>query len=204
MGDADKAARRTAILAAAKAVFGERGYHGATMADVATAAGSSYGSVYWYFATKEELFHALMDDEAATLRAAIAAAVPDGHRPEAGTLRQRLVAAVRATFEVFETDRASVTLLFRDAPSLGAGFGRHLDRLFDAFVDELAAWLGPGPAPPLDADGPAPVPARTAAFAIVALVGQLALRRTSTDDGLSAEALASLVVDLVLDGLRPR
>ena len=39
---------------------------------------------------------------------------------------------------------------------------------------------------------------------LAALIGQLAHRRLSTDDGVSADVVADFVVSLVLDGLRPR
>jgi hypothetical protein len=42
------------------------------------------------------------------------------------------------------------------------------------------------------------------AYTLAALIGQLAHRRLSTDDGVSAAEVADFVVSLVLDGLRPR
>ena len=42
------------------------------------------------------------------------------------------------------------------------------------------------------------------AFSVAALVGQIALRRLTNDDGLEAEAVADFVASLILDGLRPR
>lgn len=53
----DKAA---AVLAAAGRVFTERGYEGASMAEVARAAGFSKAGVYHYFASKEHLLHGLL------------------------------------------------------------------------------------------------------------------------------------------------
>src|SRR3954470_12890152 len=53
----DKAA---AVLAAAGRVFAQRGYEGATMLDVAQAAGFSKAGVYHYFASKEHLLHRLL------------------------------------------------------------------------------------------------------------------------------------------------
>ena len=44
------------ILSAATQTFAERGYHGATMDDVARVIGVSKGAVYVYFKNKEELF----------------------------------------------------------------------------------------------------------------------------------------------------
>jgi AcrR family transcriptional regulator/predicted DNA-binding transcriptional regulator AlpA len=54
--------RRTdAILEAAFQVFSVRGYHNATVDDIAQQAGVSKGTCYQYFAGKEEIFLATMD-----------------------------------------------------------------------------------------------------------------------------------------------
>jgi AcrR family transcriptional regulator len=50
--------RRQQIVAAALAVFAERGYSSANVSDVAARAGVSQGTIYWYFESKEELFRA--------------------------------------------------------------------------------------------------------------------------------------------------
>jgi len=55
-----KQARPQEILAAALAVFGERGFAAARLEDVAERAGVSKGTVYLYFSGKEELFKALV------------------------------------------------------------------------------------------------------------------------------------------------
>ncbi|MDP3768609.1 MAG: TetR/AcrR family transcriptional regulator [Dehalococcoidia bacterium] len=57
------------LLAAARRVFAERGYEGATIDDIAQAAGCSKGAYYFHFASKEEALLALLDDwTAATSR----------------------------------------------------------------------------------------------------------------------------------------
>jgi AcrR family transcriptional regulator len=55
----DKAARRRVLLAAAEALFGKTPYADITMAAVAKRAKLAKGTVYLYFASKEELFLAL-------------------------------------------------------------------------------------------------------------------------------------------------
>lgn len=55
-----KRLRREQILEAAGRVFAEKGYHSAKMRDIASAAGVSNGTVYNYFASKEELLQALL------------------------------------------------------------------------------------------------------------------------------------------------
>jgi AcrR family transcriptional regulator len=49
------------VLAAAATVFAQRGFTAATMDEVAAAAGFTKGAVYSNFASKDELFLALMD-----------------------------------------------------------------------------------------------------------------------------------------------
>ena len=53
--------RRAQILEAALECFATRGYHRATMDDLARASGLSKGSLYWHFSSKEEVFLALFD-----------------------------------------------------------------------------------------------------------------------------------------------
>lgn len=76
--------RRRQILVAALAVFGARGYEGATTDEVARAAGVSQPYVVRLFGSKENLFLAALDDSLARLltafRAALAAEDPEGDR----------------------------------------------------------------------------------------------------------------------------
>ena len=194
--EADKASRRADILAAAKQVFAERGYHGTTVADIARQAGLSYGSIYWYYDSKEALFHELMSAEAASLRAFIngaarATSTADG---PAAPLR----AAVRSTLEFYEADSALVKLLFRDAFALGAAFEEHLVSIQASFVEDAERLVVIAQRQGAVVEGPP----KMIAFAITTLVGQLAHRRLTCDDGLSASVAAGFVVDLLLDGLR--
>jgi len=198
VSDADKASRRTDILSAAKQVFAEGGYHTTTIADVARQAGLSYGSIYWYYESKEALFHELMSAEALALRTHINDAVRATSAEEGPAAPLR--AAVRATLEFYEADSALVKLLFRDAFALGSGFEEHLYAIHASFVDDAERLV-------LLAQRQGPLvqgPSKMTAFAITALVGQLAHRRLTTDDDLSAGEAASFVVELLLDGLRPR
>jgi len=57
--------KRLAILEAAKGVFLERGYVAASMAEVSARVGGSKQTLYSYFASKEELFVAVMLEKGA-------------------------------------------------------------------------------------------------------------------------------------------
>ncbi len=195
VSDEDKACRRQDILAAAKNVFAEKGYHATTIADIARSAGLSYGSIYWYYESKETLFHELMSAEAAALRQHIDHAVVA--TPQASDPAAPFRAAVRATIEFYDADRALVTLLFRDAFALGQSFEEHLSQIQGSFVDDTERLVVALQRQGILIAGPS----RVIAFAITSLIGQLARRRLMTDDGLSAETLSCFVVDLMLNGL---
>jgi AcrR family transcriptional regulator len=198
VSDADKASRRTDILSAAKQVFAERGYHATTIADIARQAGLSYGSIYWYYDSKEALFHELMSAEASALRAHINVAARAASTEEGPAAP--LQAAVRATLEFYEADSDLVKLLFRDAFALGSGFEQHLYSIHASFAEDAERLVLLAQRQGVIVEGSS----KMLAFSITALVGQLAHRRLTTDDHMTASEAASFVVELLLNGMRPR
>jgi len=60
-------ATRDALVGVARELFGERGYDGTSIGAVLEAAGVARGALYHHFATKEELFDAVLDREIARL-----------------------------------------------------------------------------------------------------------------------------------------
>jgi AcrR family transcriptional regulator len=66
---------RELLLDAAIEVFAEKGYHGASLDDVAETAGFTKGAVYSNFTRKSDLFRALMQRETQRRRAALRGAI---------------------------------------------------------------------------------------------------------------------------------
>ena len=60
-------AKRRQIIDGARRVFIEMGFDAASMNDITRAAGVSKGTIYVYFANKEELFEALIEEERRTI-----------------------------------------------------------------------------------------------------------------------------------------
>jgi AcrR family transcriptional regulator len=195
----DKTRRRDEIMGAAKKVFARNGFHATTISHIAKEAGLAYGSVYWYFDSKDELFHALMAAEGDALRARIAAALDvDGDRSDRDW--EPLRVTVQAVLEFFESDKAVTKLLLRDAYALGDEFEKHLGSIYERFIDDIEKHM-------IVAQEMGTVisaPPRMLAFSLAALIGQLAHRRLSTDDGVNAADVADIVVSFSLNGLRPR
>ena len=198
VGDEQKDRRRLQILAGAKRVFARKGFGNATIGEVAKAAKVSYGTVYWYFDSKETLLQALMVHEERQFRDNLASVIAAAEADGGGEAVFR--AAVTATLEFFESDRAAVKLLFRDSASLGGRPQHRLHEIYEGFIDDIAAMIEAAQ----DARQLVPAPPRLIAFSVATLISQVALRRLDTDDGLETPVVADLIVSMVLEGLLPR
>ena len=80
-----------AIFAASVESFGEKGFNGASMRDIATRAGTSLANLYNYVPSKDALLATVLRKANDDLIATLIAQIPDG-----GTARARLEAAVHA------------------------------------------------------------------------------------------------------------
>ena len=92
---------RERIVAAALRVFGERGFHGATIGDVVRESGLSVGAIYTYFKGKDDLFLATCDLASGRGLGELAARLPAGR-----SVAERLAIAVAFYFDTAECDLA--------------------------------------------------------------------------------------------------
>jgi AcrR family transcriptional regulator len=118
--------RREAILDAAFSAFSRRGYRDTAMDDIAVAAETSKGGVYFHFPTKESIFRELMRTTADKLVGRVEKAVAAESDPIA-----RAEVALQTVLTTFAGHRTMARLLFLDA--IGAG------RVFQAETSALHA-----------------------------------------------------------------
>jgi AcrR family transcriptional regulator len=52
---------REALLSQCLHLFAQRGFSSTSLDDIARAAGVTKGAIYWHFASKDEIFHAILD-----------------------------------------------------------------------------------------------------------------------------------------------
>jgi len=78
---------RVKVLAAARRLFSEQGYEGATIRDIAAAAGMSTGAVFANFTDKADLFQEIMTVDCDTLLEAMRDAASRGRNVEDGLLK---------------------------------------------------------------------------------------------------------------------
>ncbi len=92
----DRDAKRRQIVEAAASQFARTGFEATLMDDVAAAAGVSKGSLYAYFANKEDLFYAVFEwMQTELLRASLA------HMTVGGTANEQLIAFAEAGVGAF-------------------------------------------------------------------------------------------------------
>jgi AcrR family transcriptional regulator len=130
------------ILAVAAELFGERGFDAVSLDDVAERLDVTKGSLYYYFASKEELVSAAI----ATLGTAWMRRLHDLPAATKGTPAQRLRALVREQITAAVRDHPAALRLFLvpdDWPPAQRAaikeLRRHHDRLFRDVVEEGVA-----------------------------------------------------------------
>ena len=101
--------REAEILAAAHRLFAEKGFDGASVAEIARAAGVAEGTFYLYAATKRDLLNRVVERWFERLMAELADALDQG--PDA---RARLAIFAERQFSVFADHLAFGRLLARD------------------------------------------------------------------------------------------
>jgi TetR/AcrR family transcriptional regulator, cholesterol catabolism regulator len=131
--------RREQLLDAAAGEFRTRGFHAVTMRDIARSADMIAGSIYYHFASKEELFLAVYEEGVRRISARVLTAVESCDDPW-----QRLGQACRAHTEMLleESDYAQVILRVfpDDVPAVRARLVELRDDyegLFRELVDAL-------------------------------------------------------------------
>ncbi len=128
--------RREQILDAAFNTFARRGYRDAAMDDIAAAAETSKGGVYFHFPTKEAIFRELMRTTADRLAAKVDRAVAQEADPIG-----RADAALHTVLTTFAGHRTMARLLFMDAMGAGRVFTAETNELHDRFSGMIAGYL---------------------------------------------------------------
>lgn len=128
-GERAKLERRRQIIAAAKQVFADAGYHGASIHAIIERAQIARGTFYLYFESKAAVFDSILDQAMAELRARIKRIdVEDANAPPPQVqLRQQ----VAATLEYIVSDRPLAILLLSAGHTPDAEATERLEQFFD-------------------------------------------------------------------------
>lgn len=187
-------ANRVRILRAARKVFGARGFHAATIEEIAEEAGLSNGAIYYNFDSKGDLFFALLqerqDERIRHMRATLARPARAGGRDVA--LEEEARDATRGLKE----SREWRLLLFEFAahaartPSLAPKLREHKRRFRAALAELIAQRLAERGIEP-------PISTEELGLAVLALADGLAFEEVSDPGCVPGELLGDLLALLV-------
>ena len=185
-------ARREGILAAARKVFAETSFDGATMADIAREAGVASGTVYLYYRSKIDLFAALND----RLYEIMNAAIRDAHAPP--ELRGGTEARIHAIFEACREHDDLLRLVFLN-PDPRSEVARRLKRTDDRRLGALADILRAGMTAGTVRQGDPELLARLVSGLVIIALYQCFV----ASDGRDVAAYEQTVTEMVVGGLAP-
>jgi AcrR family transcriptional regulator len=179
------------LIDAAAGEFGERGYHDAAITGITQRAGVALGTFYTYFASKEEVFRALVKEMSRATRHHVAEAVkgaPDRLAAERIGL-EAFIAFVRKHPELYRIIEEA-QFVAHDA------YREHYLTFADAYRRNLAGARGRGEiAEGLD---------EPRAWALIGMSVFLGMRYGIWDKDLSPAEVADVAIDLVSQGLSKR
>lgn len=195
----DALATRNSLLDAAEHVFLAQGVAGTSLNDIAAAAGTTRGAIYWHFKDKADLFNAMMDRVAMPMQSALSLVEgADGGDPLPNlkkALRQALHQTVTdpQTRRVFEVATHKVEYV----DSLCAVRMRHLN-VRDLWLERFRRALLQSAA---TRGVRLPVTAATAAQGLHALLDGLVQNWLLDPQAFELESTGTRAVDVYLRGL---
>ena len=139
---------RGKILDAALDVFSIHGYRGATLDQIATAAGLSKPNILYYFDGKEEIFVTLLSSLVDTWIEPLRQIDPDGEPLE--EIRRYVSRKVQMSSEMGRESRLFANEILQGAPRLRPDLENDLKPLFDQKCALIQGWVDEGRLPALD------------------------------------------------------
>jgi AcrR family transcriptional regulator len=185
------AERRRQLLDAALETFAAKGFHEASMNDVADAAGVTKPVLYQHFASKQALYEELVDELGGRLEEEIVLATAEAAGP-----RQQVEAGFRAYFRWATNQGAAFRVLFSDRtrsdPELAAAAAR-----VEATVADRVATL-------IEVPGLSDDERHVLAYGVVGIAESTSRQWLRLDLGAGADAdeFADRVAQLAWSGLR--
>lgn len=195
----DALATRASLLDAAEHVFQEKGVSRTSLNDIAVAAGTSRGAIYWHFQDKADLFNAMLERVTLPLENAFRQVGRDRGDDPLPLLRENILAALRLLVSDEQTRRVFevATLKVEYVVELGAIRARHIAvreqfvRRMERALAASARWRGVR----------LPLPATAAARGLHALVDGLIRDWLLDDSAFDLVRTAGPAIQAYLAGL---
>jgi len=178
---------RQDLLAAAKRVLADKGYHNTKITDIAFAADIGVGTFYLYYPTKEALFLELVEDTARLLKEEMDQARAAIDDPVEKTRITHLT-----FFRFARTNRELLKIIFGH----GSTFNELFQQLYAGFVATAAERITEG----IKKNAFRPFPPQVIANASVGMFAQV-VSWWIDQETPSAEEMAAIMTDFFLNGI---
>lgn len=190
---------RQALLMAALRVFSRKGYAAATLEEIAREAEVTRGAIYWHFASKADLYAALIADASGRLDQVIGGALAEGGGSFVETTR-RVMTRMLAYLEEDATYRAIQSLLLLNVGAENEGDPGRAQQVSELRTkgDELAEIMRAGVAV---GQFRANLEPEEAARAMLAYLNGLMFHWLLAPTAFSIKASAPALVDIYIRGI---
>ena len=183
------------ILAAATAVFAQKGFAKASMNDIVRATGLSKGGVYWHFKSKDAIVNAIFD-QFFLGQLAMLDEVLKGEETAVSKLQQLATftgAGVESMASQFPSPMEFYALAARDQ-----SLNNHLRSHFKAYQEKIGELVAQG----IANDEFKPQDGKDVATTVMAMFEGLMLIWAVAPDDVDLSEMVETAVSLLLDGLR--
>jgi len=190
--------RMAELVAAARKVFSERGFHNATMEEIAKIAGVAKGTIYLYYPSKQAAYWAAMEQGILGMLEATRRSMQ-----AAGTAAAKIRTFIECKLDYFEQNREFFKIYYSEFSHSLAHPARLRKQFRELYVQQariVREVLEEG----IGNQEIRPVPADAAAFAICDLTRSMATQRVLGWDHGDLRDAVNFIYDLVWNGLGSR
>jgi AcrR family transcriptional regulator len=185
----------TTIAQAAKTVFAERGYQGATLEEIALRAGMSKATIYIYYKNKDDLFLQVVEELVHTAMTETAQEAASARPP-----LEKLAGIVRGKMMFYEREREFFRIYLNEKQGLEVApkdpHKRALLEMYLQGVEATAAVLQEG----IAAGDLRPLDSRRLAFYLQEMISTVLIQRILGKVNTSVDEDIELLLDLFLHG----
>jgi len=193
----ERLARRRVILAAAERVFAQKGFHSATVDEIANQAELAKGTIYLYFENKRDIFYTLVDEKVDSLMKLVKVEI----KREAQSVEQ-LKRLVKTQLEFFQNNRDFFRIIITEQTRFDLGikdeFRKRMMQKHLKYINIVARIIQRG----IEEKVFKPLEPRKVASALIGIVNGFTFQWLRNAQGESLVSNAGLIMELFLEGAR--
>jgi AcrR family transcriptional regulator len=192
----ERLARNREILSAAERIFAQKGFHSATMDEIASHAELAKGTIYLYFENKRDIFYTLVDEKVDSLMKLVKVEI----KREAQSV-ERLKRLVKTQLEFFQNNRDFFRIIITEQTRFELGikdeFRKRMMQKHLKYINIVARIIQSG----IEEKVFKSLEPRKVASALTGIVNGFTFQWLRNVQGESLVSNAGLIMELFLEGV---